>query len=80
MRLTNVSLTTTEENTYYSERLRAEYKGAFDEWALEVGRLQAVSNAPDSSVMQQAEERVAAAETAYRSSRDRLTEHLTRTP
>jgi len=61
-----------EPNTY-TQRLRADYKGAFDEWALEVGRLQAAS---DGLCLQEAEARVSAAETAYRNSRDRLMDHM----
>jgi len=65
------------ENTQ-SERLRAEYKGAFEQWAVQVARLQAVpeSDGPCNSVRKQAEQRAAQAETAYRSSRDRLTENM----
>ena len=55
-----------------NERLRQDYKYAFDEWALEVSRLQEVSGSGDSSHKQQAEERVAAAEDLYRTRRDRL--------
>lgn len=55
-----------------NERLRQDYKYAFDEWALEVSRLQEVSGSCDNSHKQQAEERVAAAEVLYRARRDRL--------
>ena len=62
-----------------SERLRKDYKGAFDEWALQVSRLQAISgSAPDG--VKEAEARTAAAEVAYRDSRDRLTEDMGWTP
>ena len=67
---------TTEEDTR-SERLRKDYKGAFGRWALQVSRLQA---APDGSDVKEAEERAAAAEIAYRDSRDRLTDDMGWTP
>ncbi|MCU1337023.1 MAG: hypothetical protein JWO19_2604 [Bryobacterales bacterium] len=66
-----------EENTH-SERLRKDYKGAFDEWALQISRLQAITS--DSTDMKEAEERAAAAEIAYRDSRDRLTDDMGWTP
>jgi hypothetical protein len=73
MRLVNVSSAKTEEDTH-SERLRKDYKGAFDEWALQISRLQAItSDGPD---VKEAEERAAAAEIAYRDSRDRLTDDM----
>jgi hypothetical protein len=59
-----------------NQRLRKDYKGAFDEWALEVSRLQEVSGSGDSSHKQQAEERVAAAEVLYRARRDRLADDM----
>jgi isocitrate dehydrogenase len=67
---------TTEEETH-SEKLRKNYKGAFEEWALQVSRLQAVS---DGSAMKEAQERAAAAEIAYRDSRDRLMDDMGWTP
>jgi hypothetical protein len=71
-----VSCKTTEENTN-RDRLRARYRGAFGEWALQVNRLQAiVSSQSDTSVVREAEERAVSAETAYRQTRDRLTEDL----
>ena len=74
-----MSSRTTEENTH-SERLRKDYKGAFDEWALQVSRLQAISgSAPDGGV-KEAEERAAAAEIVYRDSRDRMTDDMGWTP
>ena len=74
-----MSSRTTQENTH-SERLRKDYKGAFDEWALQVSRLQAISgSAPDGGV-QEAEERAAAAEIVYRDSRGRLTADMGWTP
>jgi hypothetical protein len=61
----------------YTERLRADYQGAFDEWALQVSSLQAIaSSASDGFVMKEAEARVAAAEIAYRDTRDRLIDDL----
>jgi hypothetical protein len=69
-----VSCRTTQENSL-SERLRADYKGAFDEWALQVNRLHAMTNAP-SAAFEEAEARVSAAEIAYHSTRDRLTDQL----
>ena len=63
------------ENTS-SERLRADYKGAFDEWASQVARLQAGAGGPCDVDKKQAQERATAAELAYRHSRDRLTEHM----
>jgi len=59
-----------------NERLRKDYKGAFDEWALEVSRLQEVSGSGDSCHKRQAEDRVAAAEVVYRSRRDRLADDM----
>jgi len=80
MRLIYVSSGTTEENTH-SERLRRDYKGAFDEWALQVGRLQTIAaSASDAGIMKEAEEQTAAAEIAYRDSRDRLTDDMGWTP
>jgi hypothetical protein len=57
-----------------SKRLRAKYKGAFDEWALQVSRLQAITGS--AAAKKEAEERVAAAETSYRDSRDRLMDNM----
>jgi len=76
-----VSSGTTEENTH-SERLRKDYKGAFDEWALQIGRLQAIASdgGSDGSVVKEAKARAAAAEIAYRDSRDRLTDDMGWTP
>ena len=59
-----------------NQRLREDYRGAFDEWALEVSRLQGMSRCSDSSTKQQAEERVAAAEVHYRTHRDRLADEI----
>jgi hypothetical protein len=60
-----------------SERLRADYQGAFEEWALQVSRLHAITGSPGGSfVQQEAEERVAAAETAYHDTRNRLTDDM----
>ena len=68
----------TDENAH-SEQLRRDYKGAFEEWALEVSRLQAIAG-PDSGSgsedLHEAKKRAEAAEIAYRDSRDRLTEDM----
>jgi hypothetical protein len=74
----NVSSANSEGNTH-SERLRKDYKGAFDEWALQVNRLQAIAGSP-SQDLKEAEDRTAAAEIAYRNSRDRLTDDMGWTP
>jgi hypothetical protein len=62
-----------------SEQLRRDYKGAFEEWALEVSRLQAITD-PDSRSgsgdLDEAKKRAEAAEIAYRDSRDRLTDDM----
>ena len=64
-------------STEKTDRLRADYKDAFDAWALQVSHLQAVmDSAPGGPVLSDAEERVATAETAYRDSRDRLTDEM----
>jgi hypothetical protein len=73
-----VSSANSEGNTH-SERLRQDYKGAFDEWALQVNRLQAIAGSASDGV-KEAEERTAAAEIAYRDSRDRLTADMGWTP
>jgi len=81
MRLTRVP-SSTEENTRLKS-LRADYKGAFDEWALQVSRLQDVTSASQASAAQasatqegcavkKAEARVTAAQVEYRDTRDRL--------
>jgi hypothetical protein len=67
-----VTAETTKDNTH-SEKLRRDYKGAFDEWALQMSRLQA---AVEGSDMKETQERAAVAEVAYRDSRDRLTEDM----
>jgi hypothetical protein len=69
-----VSSGISELNTH-SEQLRKDYKGAFDEWALQVSRLQAIAGST-SDDMKEAEDRAAAAESAYRDSRDRLTNDM----
>lgn len=57
--------------------LRAEYNGAFHEWAFEVNRLHRINqDAADSSVIEQAQDRVAEAEISYREVRDRLTDEI----
>ena len=67
-----------EVNTH-SERLRKDYKGAFDEWALQVSRLQTIAGSTSENT-KEAEDRAAAAEIAYRDSRDRLTDDMGWTP
>jgi hypothetical protein len=72
----DVRCRTTQENAHL-ERLRADYKEAFEEWALQVSRLQAITSPPSGRfVIKGAEARVAAAEVAYRDSRDRLTDDM----
>ena len=62
-----------------SERLRADYMVAFRNWALQVDRLRAMpASAVGSSAVNDATERVHAAEVSYRYSRDRLTEKMNR--
>ena len=67
-----------DENAH-SEQLRRDYHGTFEEWAFEVGRLQAMKG-PDSGSgpgdLHEAQQRAAAAEIAYRDSRDRLTDNM----
>ena len=71
-----VGCRTTEENAHF-EHLRADYKGAFAEWASQVSRLQAITGSPSGSfIMKEAEASVAAAEIAYRNTRDRLTDDM----
>jgi len=60
-----------------NQRLREEYRGAFNEWALQVSRLQQTEgNSPDRVIDDAAEGRAAAAEIAYRQTRDRLTDGM----
>ena len=61
------------------ERLREDYKDAFEEWATGVNHLQTVSaSAPGGGVVvQEAEDRVEAAHRTYQDSRDRLAEDMT---
>ena len=61
-----------------SARLRKDYKGAFDEWALQVSLLQATT--AEGGGTEEAHERAAAAEAAYRDSRDRMTDDMGWTP
>ena len=57
------------------ESLRADYRRAFEEWALQVGHLQTISQSdPNGLVIEDAKERVAATEMAYRGTRNRLAE------
>ena len=72
----NVSSRTTDQDPN-NERLREEYRGAFNEWALQVSRLQQTEGtSPDRPIDEAAEGRAAAAETAYRRTRDRLTDEM----
>ncbi len=71
-RLDNVTTGTTEEDTD-SGKLRKDYKEAFDDWALQIGRLQAAAAGDDAN---EAATRAAVAEAAYRDSRDRLTDDM----
>ena len=72
----SVSSRTTDQDPN-NERLREEYRGAFNEWALQVSRLQQTEgNSPDRVIDEAAEGRAAAAETAYRQTRDRLTDGM----
>ena len=60
-----------------SQRLRANYRDAFSEWALRVNQLHGVSTGADDPVtIDAAQHRVEAAEIVYRESRDRLTEEM----
>jgi hypothetical protein len=76
-RLIDVAANTADQNVPL-ERLREDYKDAFDEWATEVNHLQTVSESgPDGgAVVKEAEGRVEAAHRTYRDSRDRLAEDM----
>jgi len=66
-----------EEETAHSQRLRADYRSAFRDWALQVDRLRGISDSTvERSVVKEAEERVKAAEAIYRNSRNQLTAHM----
>lgn len=57
------------------------YKGAFNEWALQVNQLQGMSASVPTpemmpEMMKEAQKRVESAETAYRAARNRLTENI----
>lgn len=56
--------------------LRANYKGAFEEWALQVGHLQTVKQSGSSLAIEEAEERVSTAEAAYLHTRNRLAKRM----
>jgi len=62
------------------KQLRADYRGKFQEWALQVGRLQTVSHLGHALAIKEAEGRVALAEIAYRQTRNRLAEEYSRWP
>jgi hypothetical protein len=68
-----------DENAH-SEQLRKDYKGAFEDWALEVSRLQAIADSGSNDLhegdLHEAKQRAMAAEIAYRDSRDRLTDDM----
>jgi hypothetical protein len=58
-------------------RLRAKYRGAFDEWALQINRLQAIAASQSGADgVHEAQQRADSAEVAYRHTRDRLTEDM----
>lgn len=60
-----------------SERLRADYRGAFKDWALQVNRLQGLALAAGAgSDITEAERQVEVAEAVYRDSRNRLTDDM----
>jgi hypothetical protein len=62
-------------------RLRAKYRGAFGEWALQINRLQAIAaSQPAAEGVQEAQQRAESAEVAYRRTRDRLTEDMANDP
>jgi hypothetical protein len=61
------------------EDLRGLYRAAFEEWALQVGRLDRVrESAAESGVLEEAQGRTTAAEAGYRDTRNRLAEEMTR--
>jgi hypothetical protein len=67
----------TDEESASSERLRADYKAAFEDWASQVNHFQAIiSSVQPDSLMQQEQSRLEATEMAYRNSRDRLARNL----
>jgi hypothetical protein len=60
-----------------TEDLQALYRTAFDEWALQVGRLDRIrGSAPEEGVLEEAQRRTVAAEASYRDLRNRLTEEM----
>jgi hypothetical protein len=58
------------------ERLNADYRGAFDEWVVQVSRLKEVTSPEGSSLAKEAADRVVAAENDYRLMRNRLTDSM----
>jgi hypothetical protein len=58
------------------ERLNEDYRGAFDEWAVQVSRLQEVKSSGGPALAKEAADRVAAAEGDYRLMRNRLTDNM----
>jgi hypothetical protein len=68
---------TTTDGDEKLRRLREAYRDAFGDWALQVRRLQAGTASPAGTfILKEAEDRVAAAEIAYRDTRDRLTDDM----
>ncbi len=69
-----------------NDRLREEYRGAFNDWALEVSRLQQIAetsqddktnpSAENPKSVVEAEGRVLEAERLYRTTRDRLADEM----
>jgi len=60
-----------------SERLRADYRGAFKDWALQVSRLRGlIPSDVNGLAVKDAEDRVEAAELVYRNSRNRLADDM----
>jgi len=59
-----------------SERLWADYRAAFRNWALELDRLQGLPTAATECFVKEAKQRVEAAEVVYRDRRNRLTDDM----
>jgi hypothetical protein len=59
-----------------SERLWADYRAAFRNWALELDRLQGLPTAATECFVKEAKDRVEAAEGVYRCSRNLLTDDM----
>jgi hypothetical protein len=68
-----------EKTKAHSEHLRADYRVAFRDWALQVDRLRDLpAFGVEGSVANEAKRRVKAAEVVYRDSRNRLTDNMNR--